>query len=62
MAKFKVTLEMKETYVLYVEAGSDDAAIELANQVTLDSWESTDLSTQSVNAVEVTAITEEDNI
>lgn len=62
MVKYKVTLEMKETYVIYVEAGSEDAAIELANQVTLDSWESTDLSTQSIDAAEIEPITEEDNI
>jgi hypothetical protein len=62
MAKYKVTLEMKETYVLFVDSECEDSAIYEAGQLDLGAWESVGLATQSIDAVEVTAITEEDNI
>ena len=62
MAKYKVTLEMKETYVLFVEARSEDAAIALAGDTDLGNWNSISLLTQSVNATEIAPVTEEGNI
>ena len=62
MPKYKVTLTMKETYDLYVEAENEDEALDIARDTDVDEYEQVGVQTVDEDIVEVEAVTDEDNI
>jgi hypothetical protein len=62
MPKYKVTLTMKETYDLYVEAENEDEALDIARDTDVYEYEQVGVQTVDEDIVEVKAVTDEDNI
>jgi hypothetical protein len=62
MPKYKITLTMKETYDLYVEAENEDVALDIARDTDVDEYEQVGVQTVDEDIVEVEAVTDKDNI